>query len=664
MRVIIISILILVLSIALYADSSKTMPMINIPVPNPLEDIWNTTGNTDQEMFVTDIELGTTYYDFQSFCVSGNRIDLCENGNIYNCWTDLPEWYPPTTLTHVKYALIDSNGNIINIGIVDTLEMAAHPSIDIIYGNRAVIAYHGRNTNFQKGIAIAIDRGGSEQGVFDYYYPPGCPEGYMWPYITVDSQNRIHLLMYKFFENDLLGLYYTRSSNEGQHWIEPELVDTCTLPASVIESSANENSSHVAVAYVKPFSYESQWYNDIVYHIAEFGTDWNWRYGGTNITNYSNDDDSLSAYNNLDIIFDQNNYLQIVWTAQWISNSLVYYRTYLYNYREYTDDILEVHHFPESLWCDIAGIWNRPIFNLNLSQSYTYSQNNFFLTWAQFDTSDVSTNGYGNADLHQAYIPEYNYCWYRYGNITNTRSPGCYPGEGQSEISCSVVNDYQFSQYMSYIKDKDPGSIIYDEGSATENPIIIQDISIAWQGDMGSLMVSATNSSGEPLPGAIITTFISGQECNRDTTNEYGGCYFGVPIGHIEVQASLDGYRTDWRYGVEIEWESHTYVSFQLDEITGIDDNSPLPRELSLSQNYPNPFNQTTTISFELPQPGEIELKIYDITGALVETLIEERLLAGAHKVNWNADKLASGTYFYELKAGEQSEVNKAVLIK
>ncbi|MDX2128438.1 MAG: T9SS type A sorting domain-containing protein [Chloroherpetonaceae bacterium] len=83
-----------------------------------------------------------------------------------------------------------------------------------------------------------------------------------------------------------------------------------------------------------------------------------------------------------------------------------------------------------------------------------------------------------------------------------------------------------------------------------------------------------------------------------------------------------------------------------------------------LAQNYPNPFNPTTTIQFRLPQSGFTELTIYDMLGRKVSTLINQRMEAGLHRVNFNAQSLASGVYFYRLSTGNFSMTKKMTLIK
>jgi hypothetical protein len=84
--------------------------------------------------------------------------------------------------------------------------------------------------------------------------------------------------------------------------------------------------------------------------------------------------------------------------------------------------------------------------------------------------------------------------------------------------------------------------------------------------------------------------------------------------------------------------------------------------EFHLSQNYPNPFNPSTTISFSLPRTENISLKVYDMLGREVATLVEGQEEAGEHSVKWNAEGLASGVYFSRLIAGGFVEARKLLL--
>jgi hypothetical protein len=91
--------------------------------------------------------------------------------------------------------------------------------------------------------------------------------------------------------------------------------------------------------------------------------------------------------------------------------------------------------------------------------------------------------------------------------------------------------------------------------------------------------------------------------------------------------------------------------------------------EFNLKQNYPNPFNPQTNIEFELKKDSNVELKVYDINGQEVNTLINNNLNSGNHKLIWNGtdnnnNKVSSGVYFYRLNANGTTDTKKMILLK
>jgi photosystem II stability/assembly factor-like uncharacterized protein len=94
------------------------------------------------------------------------------------------------------------------------------------------------------------------------------------------------------------------------------------------------------------------------------------------------------------------------------------------------------------------------------------------------------------------------------------------------------------------------------------------------------------------------------------------------------------------------------------------EDKSKIPMEFNLAQNYPNPFNPATTIQFALPEAGKFNLKVYNILGQEVVTLIDDAMSAGIYKVNFDARRMASGVYIYKLVGSNVNISKKMVLIK
>ena len=94
-----------------------------------------------------------------------------------------------------------------------------------------------------------------------------------------------------------------------------------------------------------------------------------------------------------------------------------------------------------------------------------------------------------------------------------------------------------------------------------------------------------------------------------------------------------------------------------------IHDNN-IPVKYDLLQNYPNPFNPTTNLEFGISELGFVTLKVYDILGKEVKTLVNEIKPAGTYIVVFDGSNLASGVYFYRIEAGEFREIKRMILLK
>ena len=86
--------------------------------------------------------------------------------------------------------------------------------------------------------------------------------------------------------------------------------------------------------------------------------------------------------------------------------------------------------------------------------------------------------------------------------------------------------------------------------------------------------------------------------------------------------------------------------------------------QFELKQNYPNPFNPSTNITYSLPQQSDVQLRVYDMVGREVATLINREQAAGAYTVNFDASELSSGMYLYRLDTGSTTITRKMMLIK
>jgi len=111
------------------------------------------------------------------------------------------------------------------------------------------------------------------------------------------------------------------------------------------------------------------------------------------------------------------------------------------------------------------------------------------------------------------------------------------------------------------------------------------------------------------------------------------------------------------------EW-AYTWIGDQ-STIAGVDDdNNIIGNDFALYPNYPNPFNPVTSIKFSLPKDQSVSLRVYNLAGQMIHTLVDGKRIAGNHSVQWNAATVASGVYFYRLDTGDKSMTQKMILVK
>ena len=160
---------------------------------------------------------------------------------------------------------------------------------------------------------------------------------------------------------------------------------------------------------------------------------------------------------------------------------------------------------------------------------------------------------------------------------------------------------------------------------------------------------SANFTSGEPYYYAWYVAF--GRAVDGDGEDLHGA-------GGVRFDTKVEGGERYYNYVRCVRDASSTGINDSQSDASGI------PNQFKLDQNYPNPFNPSTTISFSLPVANRVSLKIYDLHGKQVASLLNGRLNAGAHSVQWQADNLPSGIYYYTLKSGSYSETRRMVLLK
>ncbi|MEO8447503.1 MAG: T9SS type A sorting domain-containing protein [bacterium] len=108
-----------------------------------------------------------------------------------------------------------------------------------------------------------------------------------------------------------------------------------------------------------------------------------------------------------------------------------------------------------------------------------------------------------------------------------------------------------------------------------------------------------------------------------------------------------------------------TLVDYEQQGTIGIGNNvSEIPHSFSLYQNYPNPFNSQTRIKFDIKKSDINTIRIYDIRGKEIETLLNQYIVSDSYEIEYNANILSSGVYFYKLSSSINSQTRKLLLIK
>ncbi len=141
----------------------------------------------------------------------------------------------------------------------------------------------------------------------------------------------------------------------------------------------------------------------------------------------------------------------------------------------------------------------------------------------------------------------------------------------------------------------------------------------------------------------------------------------GIDLTHLSINSSRLVSGNTYHYRVKYrdhntkwsDWSNSTTFN----NLVNVDD-TQVPFEYRLDQNFPNPFNPATRINFGIKESGNVLVKVYDVLGNEVATLLNKEMIAGNYSLTFNAGNLTSGVYFYKIITGNFSDVKKMLLIK
>jgi Secretion system C-terminal sorting domain len=173
-----------------------------------------------------------------------------------------------------------------------------------------------------------------------------------------------------------------------------------------------------------------------------------------------------------------------------------------------------------------------------------------------------------------------------------------------------------------------------------------------------TVILTMTDSSNTPLSNYVLDSSVTPHRITW---------YFGHTKGNLGIWSiSGNTLTVQGSSGDTTTFPpSFTEPSHYGKQATSVKDNaSEVPKAFYLLQNYPNPFNPTTTIVFTLPTRSFVSLKIFDLLGREVTSIISEEMSMGNYSRQWNAASVPSGTYFCRLQAGTYNETRQLLLLK
>ncbi len=517
--------------------------------------------------------VGYTQWEYQTNGSTGNRCAADTEGGVHFTWMKASGGYPPPQRS-VFYNYVDPNELwlVPQEGMaISQVNGAGFSQIALHTDNLAGVAYHSSASNF----VIYAQDNFPGFGIFSYFDPPDflslrC----YWPYVAIDINDRIHIVMR---ENpaggDVGAIGYTRSGDDGLSWLSLVAVDTNYAISQTI--TASPVSGKVAIVYTHPAFTEFDRRGDVYYIESEDGINWDWENGKVNITEYGAGGDSLFAYTDVAPIYDYDDNLHVIWNAWRVTEGGVGDSSYLYHY-DYNSGItslVNAAEFPQDSECE-TGAWSQAICKMSLGVHE--ESGGIFTAYTLFNTSDCSAGGYANGEVFMQYSSDNGLNWSEPENLTDSPTPGCDAGDCDSDVWPSLADRVDDDLHIMYIDDKDAGAVVQSEGVATDNPVMYLAVpnpllSFPETADiLGHITVEGRGLLGIPIDladsnGALIAS----------TASDETGFYRFEEVLDGEYSVSIS---TPLGYTAEEEWQAvfmegvDVTVDFDLTAVDIVDD--------------------------------------------------------------------------------------------
>lgn len=426
--------------------------------------------NVEIEYIGEVLRIGTTFHDLAGVGSLGRMI-LAQDDSIYVTWTSLL----PSDWSKIGY-----NAYFPGIGwLADSLGLQFGPTGRIAYCNMDLL----RTENHHYPIISSSLYDGLSHILLTHLFEETAEynilnNGRLYSQIVSDREENIHVL----FANSegfssLLPLIYQRSDDAGENFTPEHVVDSIFTISHVLAKS--RYSSKAAIAYLKPRNYDPsstiQMNNDLAILESEDGIEWHWE-EIRNLTNFA-DVDTFRAGFDVGLIYDDNDNLHAVF-----STPGVFYDPENGDYTVLKNSLIWHWSSAHDSFTVIAKQWepsDNSAWHLSVdrgSLSLDSLSGYMYCVYNRFTENDISMEGYSNGEIFVSVSTDHGLNWSQGTNVTQTNNNGCYPGECFSEVFPSAVELISDTLQITYILDRDAGSVIQMEGMITVNPVMYQRI--------------------------------------------------------------------------------------------------------------------------------------------------------------------------------------------
>jgi len=574
--------------------------------------------------YVGEIDtVGTTWFPLQHNGSCGRMIRVDQSGNSHVVWTNGLD--AGLFQRHVYYNLYDSTQGWGEIGWpVESTTRGGYTTLGVDADSYPFPAFHVVTPISPLGDAhTAVAALFWQMGVFQFWETPyvGSPVlELIWPKIAVDLQGRLHVVSTENpasgIPGDPMRMYYCRGTYDPiafhiEYQPNQTLIGwTETIAADITASRHSDRMALVYTAIRTTLQGDTNQYNnDLNLVVSEDGASWDFSHP-INVTSFIPPDTSLFP----DTLAAMGDTLRAYTDASILFDQ---------------DDNIHVA-FTTPYYDEIRGL---------------ISQNNSLIWHWSEAIGDFSLVADG---------------WF--GDVPYT----CGPWQRFVQRPCICEDENSGDLYITYQ--------MFDTSDVSAGNIPQSEVIISRSTSGGMYWSTGTDVTNTHSPGAPAGSCLS----------EYAvTCNETVEDGHIHILEFVDTDGMQWlNPSGEYTLDYVIYHKVPIDEIpatplmpvrplhvdttavpeqphTGI-----IPAQFRLSQNYPNPFNAVTNIRFYVPYSTHVRVSVYNILGEKMITLIDKDLNPGTHTVLFDGTEFSSGVYFYEMEAGNNGEVKKAILLR